>query len=403
MEPLPHLFPGQRTLYRAQRNEARRFAQERIDAHLSTGTIEAGDERKAEQRLQQAYLVAGVPPPRQIHWVNGPLELLAMLDLPKRLDRPWGEWSSVSHEVLDRVRLNELARLRDLGPRLKAKVWSLVGARVQASVVTRVRDPLLASVWASVTNNLRGSHAWNRVTSFLSQPSQSYAAPSWQNGAPWKYAPIISRSQTRLWDSMASCVAAYEDAPWLAFSGFFDVYLAPNELHALARLNEVVSGYWFAKEAAILVRRPRLLAVDASGRLHSANGKCVEYPDGWGFYAWHGVCVPERVILSPEQLTQADFLDMSNVEARRIIQERMGQRFVSEMGGKLIDEGPRGGLYEVSLRDDPEGVARYVQVQDASSERQYYLRVPPWIQTAEEAVAWTFALSVEEYRPTDET
>jgi hypothetical protein len=353
--------------------------------------------------LQQAYLVAGVPPPRQIHWVNGPLELLAMLDLPKRLDRPWGEWSSLRHEVLDRVRLNVLVRLRDLGPRLKAKVWSLVGARVHDSVATRVRDPILASVWASVTNNLRGSHAWNRVTSFLSQPSQSYMAPSWENGAPWKYVPAVSWSQTRLWDSMASCVAAYDDAAWLAYASFFDVYLAPNELHALARLNELVSGYWFAKEAAILVRRPHLLTVDAPGRLHNATGKCVEYPDGWGFYAWHGVCVPERVILTPEQLTQADFLDMPNVEVRRIIQERMGQRFVTEMGGKLINEGPRGRLYEVTLRDDPERVARYVQVQDASSERQYILRVPPWIQTAEEAVAWTFALSVEEYRPTHET
>jgi hypothetical protein len=365
----------------------------------------AGDGRKAEQCLEQAYLVAGLPPPRQIHWVNGPLELLTLLDLPTRVDRPWGDWASVQQEVLDGVRVNVLASLHSLGLRVKAKVWTIVGASVQTSIAIQVRDQIWASVWASVTNNLRDSHRWNRVTSFLDSQAERSSARTWRESTPWnrpwRHLPILQR--THLWDSMARCVAAYEDAPWLAFSGFFDAYLAPNELHALARLNELVSGYWFAKEAAILVRRPRLLAVDASGRLHSASGKCVEYPDGWGFYAWHGVCVPERVILTPGQLTQADFLDMPNVEVRRIIQERMGQRFVSKMGGKLIDEGPRGGLYEVSLRDDPEGAARYVQVQDASSERQYFLRVPPWVQTAEEAVAWTFHLSVEEYHPTHET
>ena len=53
--------------------------------------------------------------------------------------------------------------------------------------------------------------------------------------------------------------------------------------------------------------------------------------------------------------------------------------------------------------NDPEQVARYVQVQDASTERQYFLRVPPTIQTAAEAVAWSFGLPGKEYRPEQET
>ena len=53
--------------------------------------------------------------------------------------------------------------------------------------------------------------------------------------------------------------------------------------------------------------------------------------------------------------------------------------------------------------DDPERVARYVQVQDASTERQYFLRVPPSIQTAAEAVAWTFQVAVKDYQPAQET
>jgi hypothetical protein len=40
---------------------------------------------------------------------------------------------------------------------------------------------------------------------------------------------------------------------------------------------------------------------------------------------------------------------------------------------------------------------------DASTERRYFLRVPPTIRTAAEAVAWTFGLSGQDYYPALET
>ena len=60
-------------------------------------------------------------------------------------------------------------------------------------------------------------------------------------------------------------------------------------------------------------------------------------------------------------------------------------------------------LYEVALPSDPEQTARYVQVKDGSTSRQYFLRVPPTIQTAAEAVAWSFDMPVEAYSPARET
>jgi hypothetical protein len=198
-------------------------------------------------------------------------------------------------------------------------------------------------------------------------------------------------------------VAAYENAYWLANHHFLNAYLAPTALHAWAHFNELVSGYWLGNETALLVRRPRILSRDQQGRLHSETGKCIEYPDGWGFWAWHGVRVPEQVILAPEALARENFLKEPNVEVRRVMQERMGSRFVSEVGGHVLDAGPRGTLYEVELPNDPERVARYVLVQDASTKRRYFLRVPPTVQTAAEAVAWSFQITAEDYRPTQET
>ena len=48
-------------------------------------------------------------------------------------------------------------------------------------------------------------------------------------------------------------------------------------------------------------------------------------------------------------------------------------------------------------------VERFVEVQDASTPRQYFLPVPPTIQTAAEAVAWSFQLALEEYGSAQET
>ncbi len=290
LDPALRFQPGQSALTSAQEAEARRFVDERIQAQLSTELV---DEQAVEAFLRHAYQVAKLESPKRIHWLDGPLQLFAVLTLP--------------------------------------------------SVGDSVRPSLRPSVWA------------------------------------------------------------YDDASRLAFYHFFDVYLAPNDLHALAHFKELVSGYWLGQDVAVVVQRPKVLARDREGRLHSATGKCIKYHDGWGFSAWHGVRVPEQAIRQPETLTREDFLNESNMEVRRVMQERMGERFVSELGGVVIDTSPRSTLYEVALPDDPERVARYVQVQDASSERQYFLRVPPTIQTAGEAVAWTFQLKGAGYHPTQET
>ncbi|HEY7341389.1 MAG TPA: hypothetical protein VH591_10945 [Ktedonobacterales bacterium] len=203
---------------------------------------------------------------------------------------------------------------------------------------------------------------------------------------------------------MAS-VCAYRHASDLAVYRFFDEYLGPNDLHALSHFNELVSGYWLGRRRAIIVRRPRVLARDADGRLHSATGKCVEYRDGWGFYAWHGTQATEKSVMAPETLTREDFLHARNYEVEHFIQERMGDRFMAVLGGRVIDAGPRGVLYEVVVGErETERLARYVQLQDAATARQCFKFVPPTIQTAAEAVAYILWLDDgETYRPLQET
>lgn len=406
MDPALYVHPGQTHLTREQGAEVKRFAEVRLAAQLS---MEPVDEAQAEAWLRDAYRVAGLAPPNEIIWLDGPVALVLLLGPLSMWERKRGHmeasvwervWESLRDSLKDGLRDDVFDNVRE---RVRANVQERVQASVGKQVWKRVEDSVRERLRASMVHSMRQVRVtvWNSVRKRLWENLEA----SVRERVFWFTSFDDGRDSA--WDSVRASVwtsvRAYTDAPWLTIARFFAEYLAPNELSALARFNELVSGYWLGTDRALLVRKPRVLGQDAVGRWHAAHGKCLEYPDGWGFYAWHGVRVPEKVILMPERLTREDFLGEGNVEVRRVIQERMGERFVPELGGVVLDSSPRGALYEVALPYDPDRVARYVQVQDASTERQYFLRVPPTIQTAAEAVAWSFGITVEDYHPAQET
>jgi hypothetical protein len=116
--------------------------------------------------------------------------------------------------------------------------------------------------------------------------------------------------------------------------------------------------------------------------------------------------VPAFVVVKPEWITAKHVLSEENVEVRRVMIERMGmERFLLEAGASEIHKHDMGDLFSIDLpKDDPEGVLRAVRVTDPSTGRIYFLRVPPTISRADDAVAWTFGFeTAKQYRPVVET
>ena len=328
------LHPDQQELTPAQEAEARHFAAERIQAQLSTAPA---DEPEAEAWLRQAYAVAGLAPPR-IHWLDGPFRFGQVLQYP---------------DPLDPVRASIEASIRASG---RASIWDQIKASFRAGIRDHFKDSIRGRVWASLKTTVKDAirvGAWDRV------------------GARARFGLSVEG-----WDT----INAYEQASWLALAHFFAVYLAPNEFQALARFNELVSAYWLGTNCALVVRRPRALSLDAAGRLHSETGKCLEFHDGWSLYAWHGVEVPEKVILASETLTREDYFTEWRAERRRVIEERMGEQFLTKVGGDLIGSRPREARSEAAPPSVPIRVARAVAGQDAYAARQYFARVPPTTQ-----------------------
>jgi hypothetical protein len=194
-----------------------------------------------------------------------------------------------------------------------------------------------------------------------------------------------------------------------AVNFFFDICKLKLSKDIMARalayrkVCESVNYIWPNRDFVMVCARPSHIDRDENGRLHSLTRMAIQYPDGWGLYYVHGVRVNEKIILHPEKLTKKDWINEKNTEVRRVIQEVMGERFVKEIGAKEIHKGKLARLYEVKLKDDPERVARYIKVKDSSTPREYYLRVPPTIDNADAAVAWTFGFEIEDYRLEQET
>ena len=226
-----------------------------------------------------------------------------------------------------------------------------------------VRDSIGDSVWGSVWGSVRGS----------------------------------------VWDSVRDSVGAWDDSGWLSFYRLFNNTLKENDLIWLSKVSENVTGYGLYEKECWLVRKPTVLTRDEQGRLHNETGMAVKWSDGVGYYFWHGIRATKKIIETPNKLTKRDWEKEENLEVRRIIQERMGDRFVKALKAKSISKDEFGELLEIDLKDDPEKIARYVRLKDSSTARIYYLRIPPTIETARAGVSWSFNIDEKDYNLAQET
>ena len=213
-------------------------------------------------------------------------------------------------------------------------------------------------------------------------------------------------------DSVGASGYGQHDANWLGFYAYFrEVCDLTAQVAPLGGLIEhATAAGWYIPHRSLcwLQERPRFLARDERGRLHAPDRMAIQYPDGWGVYAWHGVRVPAVVIEQPESLTAPVVLQEQNAEIRRVMLERLGHdRFLLSLKARPVDRDPRyGDLYRVSQPGDEDLVL--VRVVNATPEpdgerKRYVLRVPPTVRNAHEAVAWTFSVPVADYAPQIET
>ncbi|MDE2102883.1 MAG: hypothetical protein KGL39_36905 [Patescibacteria group bacterium] len=149
------------------------------------------------------------------------------------------------------------------------------------------------------------------------------------------------------------------------------------------------------------------------GLLCTASQDCPGVDINWDFVEqkWQpvglsirGVQVTEKI--ARREFTVADALAENNVEVRRIMLGLLPADAVVSSGAlKEIHRDDFGVLYcDDASSWRGRNALMLVKVVNSTPEpdgtfKDYYLRVPPDMRTAKQAVAWTFGMSVEQYQP----
>lgn len=160
-------------------------------------------------------------------------------------------------------------------------------------------------------------------------------------------------------------------------------------------------------EIVFVCKQPLKVQTNEEGRLHSIDGPAIPYADGFCIYSIDGVTVDEKTAVAPETLTVEEIEAEINLEVRRVMLERFGiGRYLVESQADVLNEDDYGTLYRKRIAGDEPLVM--VRVKNSTAEpdgsfREYFLRVPPFMRTAKEAVAWTFDFAEDQYQPEEET
>ena len=71
--------------------------------------------------------------------------------------------------------------------------------------------------------------------------------------------------------------------------------------------------------------RPRHLRFDSQNRLHAEGEPAIEFADGWNFYYYHRVRLPEKYgQIHPNQWQSQWLLSEDNAELKRVLIEAIG-------------------------------------------------------------------------------
>lgn len=152
-----------------------------------------------------------------------------------------------------------------------------------------------------------------------------------------------------------------------------------------------------------------------NNKLHRSNGPAVVTRLGGEEYYWKGVHIEKEMWDASATMTAEDVFKVENLELRRCLIEKIGyETFLKRSGDRLkvLDRDSDTGavLYKVESPGDESIVV--VRVLDGTPvlnadgnmyTKEYFLRVPPAIESSKEAIAWTFRMTVEEYRLEVET
>lgn len=340
------------------------------------------DRPRAEAGIRLVYELAGLKPPEKIVWCGSPFSIALTYGLVRGSvrdsvrDSVWRSVresvhdsvrNSVRDSVCDSVRDSVAVRVRDSVWDIKVRVrdsildsvrksvWDSVGVRVRDSVGDSVRDSVWRSVRDSVWDSVRDSvgdsvavsvreSVWRSVGALVSGSVRDNVAVSVEDSVGDSVRERVWRSVgVRARDSIWECGYGQHDANWLAFYRFFrdecGLVAETNRLDGLVEIAQSAGWFLPCEHICFVSERHNIVRLGEQGRIHCETGPAIQYPDGWGIYAWHGVRVPAHWIEDRANLDPREVIREENVERRAVGAAIVGwPKMLDVLEAKVIDD-----------------------------------------------------------------
>ncbi|MEG3923505.1 DUF6745 domain-containing protein, partial [Microcoleus sp. T3_D1] len=336
--------------------------------HLITLSTTPIDAQKATEAVKVAYAAIGLEEPSVIVCSSPRDAFLQLFNLPKGDDSP--NWSKEGH--WDR-----------LGKKLDGK-W------MSPSIVREFTSP---AVWEYELDRMTiESEADSTLSSLMYEVVEEYARSerTMGNFFPAHLLDLeFPETPTTLFKEIYL-------TQWYISSLGVNISQKAQEILRCQKLLFEHCGWIFPFEKFCAVcDRPRHLRFDSQNRLHAEGEPAIEFADGWNFYYYHGVRLPEEYgKFHPNQWQSQWILAEDNAELRRVLIEGIGYaRIIQELSAKQIDSWQEYALLQIDEADDIDDgydvePICLLKMTCPSTGFIHALRVPPYLISAREAIRW---------------
>lgn len=331
-------------------------------------TIKTVNQEKAEQTIEMLYAQLDLPRPTII-WFTSPLALILAAIRCTHLRGSWlsttvpGEIKKVPNPIVDLIRAAMFNGVFHPDPRN----YGEIGA-------------------ASAAARTLARHSISGVAIGVSRSPRTYLPLD--ELLPNSFSPDAQACIEALDDSMRESTKMHRD---------------PEVRDSFTALSRMVGGFICFEHVAFVVQSKVIF--EELREIHNGGAPILQYPDSWSVYAIYGKCVPEYAVRKPEEIRINDINREADPETRFFLLEKYGMtRYWRDLGAREQQKDEFGTLFQL-YADNKSKLVRVINStpEPDGSYKEYFLRVPPSIKTAREAVAWTFGMQLDQYRPRVET
>ncbi len=153
------------------------------------------------------------------------------------------------------------------------------------------------------------------------------------------------------------------------------------------------------EKICIVCDRPTKLSLDNENRLHASIETAISFADGYSLYSYHGVTLPEKYgKIHPNQWQSKWLLEETNSELRRVLIQEIGySKICQELQAIELDCWQEYTLLKIDVDIDIESIY-LLKMTCPSTGFIHALRVPPNINSAQDAIRWVnWGIDPEEF------